>query len=116
MFNRGDARCAINQRGAKRGLAHVLGARTHLRRHRQISAPEDDAGIGGARSHRHQHFLSGMQAHAGSADAVTQRTLTNHVSTVTQASAGAPTGAPRQTQGELRFSIGLTPQKCRDIQ
>jgi hypothetical protein len=78
MLDRRDAHAVLLQARGEARIADRIGIGLDLHRVGQIDAAEDDARVGRGRTQREIDLLSRVQSHAGRADDVLQRALTDH--------------------------------------
>ena len=78
VLDRRDRAAFDGQAGAERGLADVSGLGRDVDRLVEVGAAENDARIRRRRAQHHQHFLAGVQAHAGGANRILEGALLQH--------------------------------------
>src|SRR5690242_4172123 len=78
MLHRRDADIAVDQGGGQTRIAHAVRARVDVDRRIEVGATKHDAGVGRCRAQGHVDLVAGVQAHAGRADDVLERTLLDH--------------------------------------
>ena len=111
VLDRRDLDVALDQGGAQHGLADLVGVGAHVHRGIQVDAAEDDAGVLGRGTQRHEYLAAGVETHTGGANGILESALFQHG--FRRSNSVCRRLSPARNRGEMRSPPGQ-PGRNRD--